>query len=274
MKKMLAAIILLVGSLACCQLAAAQYSLDDQMSQAFYRHDKAAMQSLLDKGADIEATDKIRRTPLILAACNALYSGKANRINLVKLLLNKGAKLEVIDSLNETPLQCADLKGPVEVVDLLHEAQLERTQLEEAQTKGTNERLAAYVDILQHYPQDDSLREKTVQLAAGLPKLPPFPDDAQQLFVLASGQIKQAATSAALEQRIGLLRKALAMAPWFANAYYNLSRALEMRGQYDDAIKQLRYYLDLKPAEADAREARNHIVAIQAEEDAAAHKQQ
>jgi hypothetical protein len=43
-----------------------------------------------------------------------------------------------------------------------------------------------------------------------------------------------------------------------------------MRGQYDDAARQLRYYLDLKPAEADASEARTHLVVIQTEKDAAA----
>jgi hypothetical protein len=43
-----------------------------------------------------------------------------------------------------------------------------------------------------------------------------------------------------------------------------------MRGQYDDAARQLRYYLDLKPAEADASEARAHLVVIQTEKDAAA----
>jgi hypothetical protein len=45
-----------------------------------------------------------------------------------------------------------------------------------------------------------------------------------------------------------------------------------MRGQYDDAIQQLNYYLKLTPPAADASEARAHLIVIQALRDTAAHK--
>ena len=59
------------------------------------------------------------------------------------------------------------------------------------------------------------------------------------------------------------------IAPWWGNAYYNLSRALEMHGDYEDALRQMKYYLALKPAEADANEARAHLVVLETERDAA-----
>jgi tetratricopeptide (TPR) repeat protein len=55
-----------------------------------------------------------------------------------------------------------------------------------------------------------------------------------------------------------LLRKAIEVAPWWGSAYYNLARALEMRGQHDDAIEQIKYCLELNPPDGDAREARAH----------------
>lgn len=108
---------------------------------------------------------------------------------------------------------------------------------------------------------------------ASLPTPLAIPEEANQLFVLASSQIKMASSPQALSQPIGLLSKALEIAPWWNNAYYNLSRAMELNGQCDEAIKQLNYYLKLNPPEADASEARAHIVVIQAEKDTAARKQ-
>jgi len=64
------------------------------------------------------------------------------------------------------------------------------------------------------------------------------------------------------------------IAPWWGNAYYNLSRALELSGSYDEAVKQLSYYLELKPSEAEATEARAHISVIWAEKETVASKQQ
>ena len=117
------------------------------------------------------------------------------------------------------------------------------------------------------------LREKIIQLTTELPEPPAIPEAARQLFVLASSQIKQASTPQTLVQPIGLLRKALEISPCWGNAYFNLSRALEMNGQYDEAARQLNYYLELKPSEADASEARAHLTVIQTEKETAGGKQ-
>src|SRR5271157_1916496 len=94
------------------------------------------------------------------------------------------------------------------------------------------------------------------------------------MFLLATSQIKQASGPPSLAQPIGLLRKALLIAPWWGNAYYNLSRALELSGQYDDAIKQLNYYLELNPSADDAADARAKIAVIQSEKENATQKTQ
>jgi len=71
---------------------------------------------------------------------------------------------------------------------------------------------------------------------------------------------------------ISLLVKVEEIAPWWRDAYYNLSIALELRGQYDWAIRQMNDYLGLKPSEADAAKARARLLTLQAERDAAAQK--
>ena len=224
------------------------------------------MNLLLEKGANIEAVDAYGDTPLMGAV-------DRKQISAAKLLLNKGANIDAESNNHTTVMELADKYGPAEMVDLLAQTRRQREPQVQAKSKSPQEAFVVYVSLLQKNPQDDALRDKVFTLANGFPAPPAIPEEARQLFVLATDQIKQATTPAALDQPIALLRKVLEIAPWWGNAYFNLSRALEMRGQYDDAARQLNYYLELKPAEADASEARAHLVVIQAEKDAAAHKQ-
>lgn len=254
------------------------------LDQAIEHNRVYIVELLLEKGASIEATSSATTSaPLWSAAClqNQFQAPLTPRqkMYLVKLLLDKGANPNIRVNLvagnplvSASLLDCANLHGPPELIDLLEQILIQGKKPDLSIDPG--EKLAVYLSTLEEHPKDGILREKVIAFAGTLPELPPIPEAARQLFVLASGQIKQAKTPEALDQPIVLLRKATDLAPWWANAYYNLSRALEMSGQYDDAIQQLKYYLELKPAEADARETQTHIVVIQTEKEAAAHKQQ
>ena len=129
------------------------------------------------------------------------------------------------------------------------------------------------MSVFKENPRDVVLRHKLIELAVTLPERPAIPEAARQLFVLGSGKIKDATTAGALDEPIGLLLRAVDLAPWWGDAYYNLSRALELKGDFDNAIAALNNYLALKPSEADANEASAHIVVLQTQRDIAAHKQ-
>ena len=73
---------------------------------------EAALDMLLEKGANPNTTNKISRTPLILA----VFFG--NKVG-VRLLLAKGAKIDITDKATETALICAARKGHTVVVGLL-----------------------------------------------------------------------------------------------------------------------------------------------------------
>ena len=213
---------------------------------------------LLSHGANIEAKNNLGETALLVAAGN-------RNTGVVKLLLAKGADIDVRDKSGRTALDNAKQKGPDELVELLEQA---------TRKKDPSKMFAATLSAYRQNSKDESLREKVIQSASALPAFPAIPEEARQLFALAANQIKLASTPDALNQPIGLLRKVVEIAPWWGDAYYNLSRALEMCGQYDEAFDQLNYYLELKPSEADAREARAHLVAIQIEKNAAVGKKQ
>lgn len=299
MKKVLLAIALFASYFFSSLPAAGQYSLDDRLLAAAYNGNADAIQPLLDKGANIDARNYMGNTALFTAAINGKidmmkllldkgasinargFTGETalgavvyahslpNEVEVLKLLMDRGADIEAKDAAGQNALYWANRTGPAEVVDILEQATRQRKLLEDAQAKEPNEKFAVYVGVLQRYPQDASLREKIIQLGKTLPAPPAISEEANQLFVLASAQIKQAGTPASLDQPIGLLREVLNMAPCWANAYYNLSRALEMRGQYGDAIEQLKYYLELNQDEVDASDARARIEVLRAEESAA-----
>ena len=234
---------------------------------------------LLDRGANIEARKENGQTALIVAANN----GKPE---VVKVLLENGAQIEARDTNGYTALYLTTISQKVdeEVVKkfgaspVYQEPLSQHTEvvrlLKQALSQKPLASFAESVNDLQKNPYDDATREKAIKLAVGLTALPPIPEDARQLFLQASALIKQTSTAQELQKPIELLGKALIIAPWWGNAYYNLSRAQELSGHYDEAVKQLNNYLELKPTEAEASEARAHIAVIQAEKEATASKQQ
>ena len=244
-----------------------------------------AVKLLLDKGANTEAKDNTGMTALIWAA------GKDNAG--VKMLLDRGANIEAKSSDGTTALMEAALEDKTEIVKLLLDKGASinaknmygRTALsvaksdvaavlKQALAQNPSTMLAEYVNQFQWNPYNDAARERVIQLAAGLSELPAIPDEAKQLFLQASALMKQTTTPEEMQKPIKLLQKALEIAPWWGNAYYNLSRAWELDGQYDEAVRQLNHYLELKPSEADAAEARAHIAVIQAEKETAEGKKQ
>jgi ankyrin repeat protein len=260
---------------------------DTALIKAAWNGQVDSVRLLLEKGANIEAKNTSGETALIVAAQGGITPSIAEgKIGVVKLLLDKGANLEAKDNHGDTALAWAKMSksrdentvrlSPGEPLfkQILSSETEVLNLLEQAVSKNPQDNLAEYVNNLQQNSYDDATREKAIRLAATLPALPAIPEEARSLFLQASALMKRSSDPGDLGQPIELLRKALTIAPWWANAYYNLSRALELSGQYDDAVKQLNYYLELKPSEADATEARAHIGVIQAEKEAAARKQQ
>lgn len=72
---------------------------------------------LLNAGADVNASDKIGLTPILLACGKPTYGFKA----IAEMLIKKGANIGVRDRLGFTPLLLALSGGTVEIAELLIE---------------------------------------------------------------------------------------------------------------------------------------------------------
>ena len=91
-----------------------------QLLEAAESGDISEVENLLARGADINASSKIRSCREGIYGITALYwAVRQNSEDIVKLLLKAGAKTDVIDSLGDTPLHCAAYFGSADNVQAL-----------------------------------------------------------------------------------------------------------------------------------------------------------
>ena len=130
--------------------------------------------------------------------------------------------------------------------------------------------LNQYVADLQKSPNDYALREKIIKHVQTMKPKPAVPEEARRHFIEGNTLLK-----AAKEQRgYGLARDAyrqcLLVAPWWADAYNNYAVALEISGQFDDAVNALKLYIATNPGESESRKAQDKIYEIGAKKKIAA----
>jgi tetratricopeptide (TPR) repeat protein len=93
---------------------------------------------------------------------------------------------------------------------------------------------------------------------------PAVPEEARKYFIEGGALIKGAKEQKGYELAIDAYKQALLIAPWWQDAYYNYSVALELAGSFDDAISNLKLYLATNPPEAESRAAQDKIYEIEA----------
>jgi hypothetical protein len=228
------------------------------LHKAAYRGRQDIAELLLDKGADVNAKDKNGATPLHRAA----YYGKQN---IAKLLLANGAEASAMLPDGKTPLDIAILSGKKELVELLKEHLARQARLLESHIK--NNPHAAFLELtarLKGNPAEDSTRRLIIKLATELKPAPAIPEEARKYFVEGTAIVKAAKNPA--QQTLAALSftEALKIAPWWGDAYYNLGVAQELAEKYDEAEQAFNFYLLSNPSEAEKREVQDRIYGLSA----------
>lgn len=127
------------------------------------------------------------------------------------------------------------------------------------------EQLQQMVEQLQKMPNDNALREKIIKFATTLKPAPAIPEEANRAFVKGNVFQKEAKDVAGYEMGISSYREALRFAPWWGDAYFNLSIAQESTGKFSEAIASIRFYMaSVSVGGAEMREAQNKIYALEA----------
>lgn len=120
----------------------------------------------------------------------------------------------------------------------------------------------AAVAEAQAKPGDRALAEKVIVASLKVKPAPSIPLEAKKPFVMAATYQKEAKSPSDYGLAIDAYHDALKAAPWWGDAYYNLSVALEAAGKLDEAKAALELYLLTKPKETE--DAQNRLFALEA----------
>lgn len=138
----------------------------------------------------------------------------------------------------------------------------------EAEQAGKyREALTHYVSALQSTSEgsskDQQLREKIISLALKVTPPPAVPDDARRYAARGKAAITAARSASDFEEAAREFSKALRVAPWWAESYFNRAVAQEKAGQLNDAISSLKLYLLAAPNDPDIDKAKDQIYALE-----------
>lgn len=139
-----------------------------------------------------------------------------------------------------------------------------------AHAGSPSQQLNQMVEQLQQNPTDNALRENIIKFSLRQKYAPAVPEEARGHFVKAVTLLKEATTETDYDLPIQEYRKALLIAPWWSDAYYNLGIALELKQQYAEAIVNLKLSLMADPRGPGARAVQDKIYAVEAEQEKAA----
>lgn len=139
-----------------------------------------------------------------------------------------------------------------------------------AQAQTPQQTLTQYISDLQKSPHNNTLRERIIRHVQTMRPAPAIPEEARRYFVKGTTLQKGAKDIGGYGLAVNAYNEALLLAPWWPEAYYNLSLALEQSGRFDDAAGALKLYLLTNPAPQDARAAQDRIYALEAKKEMAA----
>jgi tetratricopeptide (TPR) repeat protein len=142
------------------------------------------------------------------------------------------------------------------------------SHLAEAQTPQQS--LNQYVADLQKNPGDYALREKIVKHVQMMKPAPAVSEEAKRHLVRGRAAFKGAKEARDFQDAAAEFSKALLHAPWLAEGYYNLGVIQDKAGQYDDAMKNLKFYLIAAPKAPDAEKVKELVYEIEYRKEKAA----
>lgn len=225
---------------------------------AMHKGNTGIARTLLDKGADIKWKDEPYGLTLLY------YAASQGKKDMAELLLAKGADVNAVTTAGKTPLQEAVERGHTDVAELLREHPARQARLLEHIRSNPR---AAFVEMaaqIKGNPADDYNRRLIIKLASELKPAPAIPEEARKHFIEGTAIVKAAKNPAQQSLAAQSFTEALKIAPWWADAYYNLGAAQELAEKYNEAEQAFNFYLLSNPSEKEKREVQDRIYALSA----------
>lgn len=107
------------------------------------------------------------------------------------------------------------------------------------------------------------LREKIIAIAQKLNPPPAIPKEAKKYMTRGEAAVELAQDEAGFGKAAGEFSRAVRLAPWLAQGYFNLGLVQEKAGNYTEAIRSLKLYLLAAPDASDAEAVEAQIVKLE-----------
>jgi hypothetical protein len=132
------------------------------------------------------------------------------------------------------------------------------TQLkaQDSTNNSPRDQLRQLTTQLQQSPDDQTLREKIINLAETVSPAPVLPEEAGRRMARGVTAFKEAKSASDYKDAVVEFEKAALAAPWYADAYYNLGQARAKAEDYGGASASLKLYLLAAPGAKDAADAK------------------
>ncbi|MFH0732348.1 MAG: tetratricopeptide repeat protein [Candidatus Omnitrophota bacterium] len=128
-----------------------------------------------------------------------------------------------------------------------------------SRAEDSQENLNQYVADLQNNPYDSALREKIIKLVQNMNVKPAVPKEVIKIEGAAEYAFSNAKSESDYLDAAKEYEKALLLAPWLAQGYYNCAVAYKSAGKLQEAIDAFNFYLMAAPDASDAQEVQKEI---------------
>lgn len=103
-------------------------------------------------------------------------------------------------------------------------------------------------------PEDNAAREKLLYYVRAMRGKPPIPVEAKKFYIRAMAAQLDAVNDDDFDKVAKIYEKALEIAPWWGQCYYNRGKALEAAKRFEEAAEAMRFYkLTKEPGPAAAK---------------------
>jgi len=198
---------------------------------------------------DVQAVlQKIMSTPPGTGVLFLVGRGKEK----MEMTVTLGSKLKQIDF--ESELSIAPLLAKKKVYQ----------QAEQAERNGDYRKaFQLYLETSAKQGLDSDIKKRLMKLYPQIDPPPAIPEEARKRAVFGMTAVKEAKDSKGLDRAVEEYRKAIQLAPWWADLYYNLAMVQEQRSSFREAAETFKLYLAASPKDPQAQLIQNKIYELE-----------